>query len=114
LPLDPRQRRQRTLDAVKRLPLRESRSQPLLLVIEDLAGVGLTMTGETFNNLPSHPRVALLGAGTMGAGMAQRMLDLGFQSACGIEHLARRLPWPRTVRPSAHKRPTPWLPQRSS
>ncbi len=27
---------------------------------------------------PPRPRVALLGAGTMGAGMAQRMLDLGF------------------------------------
>jgi len=34
--LDPPQRRQRTLDAVKRLLLRESRVQPLLLVIEDL------------------------------------------------------------------------------
>ena len=34
--LDPPQRRQRTLDAVKRLLLRESQVQPLLLVIEDL------------------------------------------------------------------------------
>jgi class 3 adenylate cyclase/tetratricopeptide (TPR) repeat protein len=34
--LDPAQRRQRTLDAVKRLLLRESQIQPLLLVIEDL------------------------------------------------------------------------------
>jgi tetratricopeptide (TPR) repeat protein len=34
--LDPAQRRQRTLDAVKRLLLRESQVQPLLLVIEDL------------------------------------------------------------------------------
>ena len=33
---DPRQRRQRTLDAVKRLLLGESRVQPLLLVFEDL------------------------------------------------------------------------------
>jgi len=33
---DPRQRRQRTLDAVKRLLLAESRVQPLLLVFEDL------------------------------------------------------------------------------
>ena len=33
---DPPQRRQRTLDAVKRLLLRESQVQPLLLVIEDL------------------------------------------------------------------------------
>ena len=34
--LDPPQRRQRTLDAVKRLLLRESQMQPLLVVFEDL------------------------------------------------------------------------------
>src|SRR5262249_17221102 len=34
--LDPPQRRQRTLDAVKRLLLRESQEQPLLLAFEDL------------------------------------------------------------------------------
>jgi predicted ATPase len=34
--LDPRQRRQRTLDALKRLFLREAQIQPLLLVFEDL------------------------------------------------------------------------------
>src|SRR4029450_13231426 len=34
--LDPPQRRQRTLDAVKRLLLRESQVQPLLVVFEDL------------------------------------------------------------------------------
>lgn len=34
--LDPAQRRQRTLDAVKHLLLRESKQQPLLLVFEDL------------------------------------------------------------------------------
>jgi class 3 adenylate cyclase/tetratricopeptide (TPR) repeat protein len=34
--LDPLQRRQRMLDAVKRLLLRESQRQPLLLVVEDL------------------------------------------------------------------------------
>jgi class 3 adenylate cyclase/tetratricopeptide (TPR) repeat protein len=34
--LDPPQRRQRTLDALKRVPLRESQTQPLLLVFEDL------------------------------------------------------------------------------
>ncbi len=34
--LDPPQRRQRTLDAVKRLLLRESQVQPLLVVLEDL------------------------------------------------------------------------------
>jgi tetratricopeptide (TPR) repeat protein len=34
--LDPPQRRQRTLDAIKRLLLRESQVQPLVLVVEDL------------------------------------------------------------------------------
>ncbi len=34
--LDPGQRRQRTLDAVKRLLLREARERPLLLIFEDL------------------------------------------------------------------------------
>ena len=34
--LDPSQRRQRTLDAIKRLLLRESQVQPLILVVEDL------------------------------------------------------------------------------
>jgi class 3 adenylate cyclase/tetratricopeptide (TPR) repeat protein len=34
--LDPPQRRQRTLDAVKRLLLRESQVQPLMLLVEDL------------------------------------------------------------------------------
>ena len=36
LQLDPSQRRQRTLEALKRLLLRESQVQPLLLVFEDL------------------------------------------------------------------------------
>jgi tetratricopeptide (TPR) repeat protein len=36
LKLDPPQRRQRTLDALKRIFLRESQEQPLLLVFEDL------------------------------------------------------------------------------
>jgi len=36
------------------------------------------MTGETTAKQPHRPPVALLGAGTMGSGMAQRMLDLGF------------------------------------
>jgi predicted ATPase len=36
LTLDPPQRRQRTLEALKRLPPRESQEQPLLVVFEDL------------------------------------------------------------------------------
>ena len=34
--LDPGQRRQRTLDSVKRLLLREAREQPVLIIFEDL------------------------------------------------------------------------------
>jgi class 3 adenylate cyclase/tetratricopeptide (TPR) repeat protein len=34
--LDPGQRRRRTLDALRQLPLREAREQPLLLIFEDL------------------------------------------------------------------------------
>jgi 3-hydroxyisobutyrate dehydrogenase len=37
------------------------------------------MAGAITANQHPRPRVALLGAGTMGAGMAQRLLDLGFQ-----------------------------------
>ena len=36
LQLDPPQRRQRTLDGLKRILLRESQVQPLVLVFEDL------------------------------------------------------------------------------
>jgi tetratricopeptide (TPR) repeat protein len=43
--LDPAQRRQRTLDAVRRLLLREAREQPLLLIFEDLQWIdGETQT----------------------------------------------------------------------
>ena len=38
----------------------------------------LAVMGETATNQAPAPPVALLGAGTMGAGMAQRLLDLGF------------------------------------
>jgi 3-hydroxyisobutyrate dehydrogenase len=36
------------------------------------------MMGQTTSNPLPHPRVAVLGTGAMGAGMAQRMLDVGF------------------------------------
>jgi tetratricopeptide (TPR) repeat protein len=45
--LDPGQRRQRTLDAVKRLLLREAREQPLLVIVEDLHWID----GETLHLL---------------------------------------------------------------
>ena len=58
--LDPPQRRQRTLDAVKRLLLRESQAQPLLVVFEDLHWVD-SETQALFENLvESLPTARLL------------------------------------------------------
>jgi hypothetical protein len=54
--LDPGQRRQRTLDAVKRLLLRDAREQALLLIVEDLH----LIDGETqavLDGLVDRPRV---------------------------------------------------------
>jgi class 3 adenylate cyclase/tetratricopeptide (TPR) repeat protein len=59
---DPAQRRQRTLDAIKRLLLRESQVQPLLLIFEDLHWVdsGTQFLLDMFiESLPSY-RVLLL------------------------------------------------------
>jgi class 3 adenylate cyclase/tetratricopeptide (TPR) repeat protein len=50
LQLDPPQRRQRTLDALKRVLLRESQVQPLLLVFEDLHWID-SETQALLNNL---------------------------------------------------------------
>ncbi len=48
--LDPPQRRQRTLDAIKHLILRESRVQPLILIFEDLHWID-TETRELLDSL---------------------------------------------------------------
>jgi tetratricopeptide (TPR) repeat protein len=64
--LDPAQRRQRTLDAVKRLLLREAREQPLLLIFEDLHWVD----GET---------QALLDALVDSAGSARLLLLVNYR-----------------------------------
>jgi AAA ATPase-like protein/adenylate/guanylate cyclase family protein len=56
LALDPPQRRQRTLDALKRVLLRESQEQPLLLVFEDLHWIDTEasiMASATFGHLAS-------------------------------------------------------------
>ena len=60
--LDPSQRRQRTLDAVKSLLLRESQAQPLLLVFEDLQWVDSETQALLDSMVESLPlaRVALL------------------------------------------------------
>src|SRR5882762_3763055 len=60
LTLDPPQRRQRTLDALKRVLLRESQEQPLLLVFEDLHWID-TETQALLNSLvESLPTAQLL------------------------------------------------------
>ncbi len=60
LQLDPPQRRQRTLDALKRVVLRESQVQPLLLVFEDLHWID-SETQALLNNLvESLPSARLL------------------------------------------------------
>jgi predicted ATPase len=54
--LDPPQRRQRTLDALKRVLLRESQEQPLLLVCEDLHWMDAetqALLGSLIESLPS-------------------------------------------------------------
>jgi class 3 adenylate cyclase/tetratricopeptide (TPR) repeat protein len=58
--LDPPQRRQRTLDAVKRLLLRESQAQPLLLVFEDLHWIDSETQALLDNLLESLPTARLL------------------------------------------------------
>ena len=54
-------RRQRTLEAVKRVVLRESRAQPLLLVLEDLHWIDddtQALLESLVESLPSRPRAA--------------------------------------------------------
>jgi class 3 adenylate cyclase/tetratricopeptide (TPR) repeat protein len=54
--LDPSQRRQRTLDALKRVLLRESQEQPLLLVFEDLHWIDAetqALLGSLVESLPT-------------------------------------------------------------
>jgi len=50
------------------------------------------MTGETFNNQSSHPRVALLVPAPWVPGWPSACSTWAFQSACGIEHLAGSCP----------------------
>ena len=58
--LDPSQRRQRTLDAVKRLLLRESRVQPLMLLVEDLHWIDAESQSFLDNLVESLPTARLL------------------------------------------------------
>jgi predicted ATPase len=60
LTLDPPQRRQRTLDALKRLLLRESQEQPLLLVFEDLHWIDTETQALLDSLVESLPTVHLL------------------------------------------------------
>jgi tetratricopeptide (TPR) repeat protein len=60
LTLDPLQRRQRTLDALKRVLLRESQEQPLLLVFEDLHWIDAETQALLNNLVESLPTSRLL------------------------------------------------------
>ena len=60
LTLDPPTRRQRTLDALKRLLLRESQEQPLLLVFEDLHWINTETQALLDSLVESLPTVRLL------------------------------------------------------
>src|SRR5262245_37045638 len=60
LMLDPPQRRQRTLDTLKRLLLRESQEQPLLLVCEDLHWIDTETQALLDSLVESLPTVRLL------------------------------------------------------
>jgi predicted ATPase len=58
--LDPPQRRQRTMDALKRLLLRESQVQPLLLVSEDLHWIDAETQAALDSLIDSLPTTPLL------------------------------------------------------
>ena len=61
--LDPSQRRQRTLDAVKRLVLRETQAQPLLVVVEDLHWIDTetqALLDSLVESLPTAPLLLLV------------------------------------------------------
>ena len=60
LTLDPPQRRQRTLDACKRVVLRESQAQPLLLVCEDVHWIDAETQALLDTLVESLPRARLL------------------------------------------------------
>src|SRR5262249_46836679 len=58
--LDPAQRRQRILDAVKRVLLRESQAQPLMVVFEDLHWIDAETQALLDNLVESLPTARLL------------------------------------------------------
>ena len=86
--LDPPQRRQQTLEALKRVLLRESQVQPLLLVCEDLHWIDDGQDGDrdcTDGSLPTQYRTApgKMVYPAVGAGIEQRHM-LSLQISCDI------------------------------
>ena len=71
--LDPPQRRQRTLDAVKRLRLREAQVQPLLLVVEDLHWVDSETQALLDSLVESLPTARLLPPGRLPSRVSARL-----------------------------------------
>ena len=92
--LDPAQRRQRTLDAVKALLLRESQGQPLLLVFEDLHWMDTETQALLDGLVESLPRARIAPARQLPARVPPR---LGRQD---VLHAARA--WTRS-RPKARR-----------
>jgi predicted ATPase len=87
--LDPAGRRQRTLDALKRLLLRESQVQPLALVFEDLQwidGETLVVLGSLAESLPG---VRLLLLGTYRPGYAHGWGNQAYYTQLRIDPLPR-------------------------
>ena len=73
LTLDPPQRRQRTLDALKRVVLRESQVQPLLLVFEDLHWIDAETQALLDSLVESLPDGAAPAAGQLPPGVSARL-----------------------------------------
>ena len=87
--LDPLQRRQRTLEAIKRLLLRESQVQPLLLVFEDLHWVDSETQSFLDSLIDSLPTArfsfsSITGRNTGMVGAVRHII-----ASCGLTHCRR-------------------------
>jgi class 3 adenylate cyclase/tetratricopeptide (TPR) repeat protein len=111
--LDPPERRQRTLDALRRICVRESRIRPLLVVMEDLhwvdsethamlshlldgvpnvrAGMLLTYRPEFLERWTGHPHCVEIALGPLASVSAQALLDSLLGGDPDLSELKRRL-----------------------
>jgi predicted ATPase len=86
--LDPTRRRQRTLDACKRLVLRESQIQPLLLVVEDLQWIDTETEAFLDSVVESLPTTRLLLVVNYRPEYEQRWASKTYYSQLRVEPLA--------------------------